>query len=75
MGLKLAESDNVVSLRSSGDRVSLDLGGSLELKIGDEGFSGRERNDNLIRGERSNERLSKNLVGRDASVLGGERAI
>lgn len=65
----------MVGLRSSGDGVGSALGRSLELKIGDKGFTSRERNDDLVRGERGDERLGKNLVGRDAGILGGKRAV
>lgn len=67
--LELIESDDVAGLRSDGDRVGFELGRSLKFKGSDEVVGGGEGNNDLIRSERSDERLGENLVCGDAGVL------
>lgn len=67
--LELIESDDVTSLRGGGEGVVFKLGGGLEYKGGDEVVGGRERNNDLIGGKRSDEWLSKNLICGNTGVL------
>ena len=67
--LKLVQGNDVTGLRSGGDGIIFSLSRSLELKSGDEVVGSRERDNDLVGSKRSDEGLSKDLIGGDTSVL------